>query len=122
MRTGIKDKNDDDVSDGPPVQFRFSAVHVLQDGTPVEAHVLGAHMFAFDQRKTDTAMRHPQWSNVETDIRSEINMETGQYRPMQFAFTKPGVYLVQAQRPGPRADKNRPSACEPPRGLESGQL
>ena len=108
----FKDKNDDDVSDGPPVQFRFSAVHVLQDGTPEEAHVLGAHMFAFDQRKTDTAMRHPQWSNVETDIRSEINMETGQYRPMQFAFTKPGVYLVQANVQGHVRTKRDPAPAD----------
>ena len=104
----FKDKNDDDVSDGPPVQFRFSAVHVLQDGTPVEAHVLGAHMFAFDQRKTDTTLDEPQWSNVATDDFSEINMEADQYRPMQFVFTKPGVYLVQANVQGHVRTKNDP--------------
>ena len=85
---------------GDPVQFKFSAVHVLQDGTPVEAHVLGAHMFAFDQRKTDTVMRDPEWSNVETAKESELDMATGQYRPMQFVFTKPGMYLVQANVQG----------------------
>ena len=96
----FKDENDDDVSDGPPVLFRFLAVHVLQDGTPQEAHVLGAHMFAFDQRATDTALEDPQWSNVRTATESEIEMQTGQYRQMQFAFTEPGVYLVQVNVEG----------------------
>ena len=87
-------------ADGAPVQFKFAAVHVLQDGTPVEAHVLGAHMFAFDQRKTNTTLLEPKWSNVETDPYDEINMQVDQYRPMQFVFTKPGQYLVQAQVQG----------------------
>ena len=81
--------------DGAPVQFRFAAVHVLQDGTPQEAHVVGAHFFAFDQRETDTPLANAQWSNVDTDGAGEIDMQTGQYRQMQFAFTKPGMYLVQ---------------------------
>ena len=99
--TGLMEEDDwHNSKGGDPVQFRFAAVHVLQDGTPEEAHVVGAHMFAFDQRETDTLMEHPKWSNVETDVRSEINMQTGQYRPMQFAFTKPGVYLVQANVQG----------------------
>ena len=93
------DDNDADTAE-EPVQFRFSAVHVLQDGTPVEAHVLGAHMFAFDQRTTDTVIRNPEWSNVATAKESELDMFTGQYRPMQFVFTKPGMYLVQAQVQG----------------------
>ena len=93
----FKDENEDRASDGPPVQFRFAAVHVLQDGTPVEAHVLGAHIFAFDPGASQS---EPQWSNVKTNIESEIEMETGQYRRMQFAFTKPGQYLVQAQVQG----------------------
>ena len=89
-----KDANGDDVPE-PPVQFRFAAVHVLKDGSPQEAHVQDAHFFAFDQRATDTALDKAKWSNVDTDEASEINMFTDEYRPMQFAFTKPGVYLVQ---------------------------
>ena len=87
---------------GDPVQFRFSAVHVLKDGTPVEAHVLGAHMFAFDQRTTDTpiAAADVRWSNVQTIEASEIGMQTGQYLPMQFAFTQPGTYRVQVNVEG----------------------
>ena len=99
------------------MQFRFSAVHVLQDGTPEEAHVLGAHMFAFDPGASQTDAK---WSNVTTDIASEINMETGQYRPMQFVFTKPGVYLVQANVQGhvreekdPAPEGGRPEGWKP---------
>ena len=108
----LKDGPDKDTDPDAPVQFRFAAVHVLQDGTPVEAHVLGAHMFAFDARATDTPVKNPQWSNVKTDLRSEVNMQTGQYRPMQFAFTKPGVYLVQAQVQGHVRKKRMDGAPE----------
>ena len=48
--TGLLDEADWYLGDDPPVQFEFSAVHILKDGTPQEAHVLGAHFFAFDQR------------------------------------------------------------------------
>ncbi len=96
----FRDDNKDGVSDGDPVQFRFDAVHVLQDGTPQEAHVLGAHLFAFEQREADTAMEHPQWSNVKTVTENTIGMATGQYRPMQLVFTKPGQYLVQVNVEG----------------------
>ena len=82
---------------GAPVVFRFAAVHVLQDGTPKEAHVLGAHFFAFDPGAMHDK---PKWSNVKTDPYSEVKMQTGKYQSMQFVFTKPGQYLVQAQVQG----------------------
>ena len=85
---------------GDPVKFRFDAVHVLKDGSEHEAHVVGAHFYAFDQRTTDTPLVDTQWSNVETATESEIEMRTGQYRPMQFAFTQPGVYRVQVNVEG----------------------
>ena len=85
---------------GDPVLFRFSAVHVLKDGTPQEAHVLGAHFFAFDQRATDTELTNAKWSNVQTVEASEIGMQTDQYKQMQFAFTQPGTYLVQVNVEG----------------------
>ena len=92
--------DDDDDDPEPPVQFQFAAVHVLQDGTPQEAHVVGAHFFAFDQRESNTPLNDPKWSNANTADASEIEMETGQYQPMQFAFTEPGVYLVQVNVQG----------------------
>ena len=85
---------------GSAAQFQFVAMHVLEAGVPVEAHVVGANFFAFDQRETDTPLWDPKWSNVATDIARDIDMETGEYRPMQFAFTKPGVYRMQAQVQG----------------------
>ena len=102
----LKDSpDDDDTKPEPPVQFRFAAVHVLQDGTPEEAHVLGAHFFAFDP---GTSQTKALWSNVKTDTNSEVYMFTGEYRPTQLAFTKPGVYLVQAQAEGHvRKEKDR---------------
>ncbi len=106
--TALMEEADWYSAEGDPVQFRFSAVHVLQDGTPQEAHVQGAHLFAFDQRDADTAVEYPLWSNVETIERSEITMRTGQYRPMQFVFTKPGQYLVQVNVEGHvRKEDNR---------------
>ena len=93
----FRDDNDDAVSDGPPVQFHFGAVHVIKAGIPQEVHVVGANFFAFDQRETDTPLPTSNWSNVETATEGEINMAVGEYRPMQFLFTKPGEYLVQAQ-------------------------
>ena len=98
-----KDDDDDPETKEEPVQFRFAAVHVLQDGTLYtgeEVHQLGAHMFAFDQRETDATLLKPEWSNVKTATESELDMFTGKYRPMQFVFTKPGQYLVQAQVQG----------------------
>ena len=85
---------------GDAVQFHFGAVHVLVAGAPVETHVVGADFFAFEQRTTDTPLEKAQWSNLETAAHSEINMAVGQYRPMQFVFTKPGEYLVQGQIQG----------------------
>ena len=90
------------------MQIRFAAVHVLKDGSEPEAHVVGAHFFAFDKRETDTEDRDADWSNVQTAIASDIGMETGQYRPMQFAFTKPGVYRVQVNVQG-HVRKERPT-------------
>ena len=96
----FRDDNDDGLSDGPPVQFRFGAVHVLEAGIPVEIHVVGADFFAFEQRSMDTPLEKAQWSNLDTAAHSEINMAVGQYRPMQFLFTKPGEYRVQGQIQG----------------------
>ena len=90
----LEDENDMPL---PPVQFQFAAVHVIEAGIPQEVHVVGANFFAFDQRAEDTPMEKAKWSNLETATESEINMEVGKYRPMQFIFTKPGEYLVQGQ-------------------------
>ena len=79
------------------MQFKFVAVHVLKDGSPQEAHVVGAHFFAFDPGASQQA---PQWSNVTTATHSEIHMFTGEYRHMQYVFTDPGQYLVQAEVQG----------------------
>ena len=94
------DDDDDGVKDGPPVQMRFAAVHVLVAGAPVETHVVDADFFAFEERATDTPMKLAKWSNVDTAASSVVDMEVGQYKPMQFLFTKPGEYLVQAQIQG----------------------
>ena len=106
-----RDENEDGTPEDP-VQFRFAAVHVLKDGSPQEAHVLDAHFFAFDQLDPDAPDEKARWSNVETAEASEIDMFTGEYRPMQFAFTKPGVYLVQAQVQG-HVRKVRPDGVDP---------
>ena len=84
------DGDDPGTEPDPPVQFEFQFVHLPHPG---------AHMFAFDNRATDTPLREPQWSSADTDT-NEIRMFTGQYRQMQFAFTQPGVYRVQAQWKG----------------------
>ena len=116
--TALLDRDDWYIEHGDPVQFRFSAVHVLEAGVPVEAHVVGANFFAFEERQTDTPLLAPKWSNLGTAGHSEIGMQTGEYLPMQFAFTKPGVYLVQAQvqghvrtsrDPAPTGDDVRPN-------------
>ena len=99
-------------ADGKPVQLRFSAVHVLKDGTPVEAHVHGAHMFAFNP--PGAPQDKAQWSNVRTATESDIDMDPGEYRPMQFAFTKPGVYLVQAHVQGYVREKDDPKPANAP--------
>lgn len=101
-------------ADGDPVQFRFAAVHVLQDGTPQEAHVVGAHLFAFDSRTEDTEMERPLWSNVENADRDTISMQTDQYRPMQFVFTKPGQYLVQVNAVGHVRNNDDPPLADAP--------
>ena len=110
----FKDLNEDGVSDGPPVQFHFGAVHVLEAGVPQEVHVVGADFFAFEQRATDTPLEKAKWSNLDTAADSEINMATGQYKPMQFIFTKPGEYLVQGQIQGHiRTFANRLAGADP---------
>ena len=83
--------------DGLPVQFQFAAVHVIEAGIPQEVHVVGANFFAFKEREEDTPLLESSWSNLETDTEGTIDMDLGEYRPMQFLFTKPGEYLVQAQ-------------------------
>ena len=93
----LADGPDEGTEPDPPVQFEFVAVHVLKDGTPQEAHVVGAHFFAFDPGASQTT---PQWSNVTTATESEVNMFTGQYRHMQYIFTQPGQYLVQVHVQG----------------------
>ena len=98
--TDLLDSDDWYNADGDPVQMQFAAVHVIRAGVPVEAHVVGANFFAFEERATDTPLDDPKWSNLETADHSEIGMQTEEYLPMQFAFTKPGVYLVQAQIQG----------------------
>ena len=92
--------------DGSPVLFRFDAVHVLKDESEHEAHVVGAHFFAFDP---GTSQTEAQWSNVESIEDSEIGMQAGQYRPMQFAFTQPGVYRVQVNVLGHVRTKRDPA-------------
>ena len=99
MRTGII-RTAPTTDPDPPVQFHFGAVHVLEAGIPVEIHVVGADFFAFEQRTANTPLKKAQWSNLETAAHSEINMAVGQYRPMQFLFTKPGEYRVQGQIQG----------------------
>lgn len=98
---------------GYPVQFQFSAVHVLRAGAPVETHVVGANFFAFEQREAGQTVEDAGWSDVTTDIASEINMEAGQYQPMQFAFTQPGVYRVQVNVQGHVRDESNALAGAP---------
>ena len=93
----LQDGPDADTDPEPPVLFEFVAVHVLKDGSPQEAHVVGAHFFAFDPGASQTT---PQWSNVTTATESEIHMFTGKYRHMQYVFTDPGQYLVQVHVKG----------------------
>ena len=105
--------------DGDPVQFEFEAVHVFQDGTRYSQsalHQLGIHFFAFDPGAAQT---NAQWSSVDLDANA-VQMQTGQYRQMQFAFTKPGSYLVQVQVKGhvrkatdPAPPGGRPAGWEP---------
>ena len=83
--------------DGPPVQFQIGAVRVIEPGIPQKVHVKGADFFAFDQRATDTPLENAKWSNLEAATEGTIDMALGEYRPMQFLFTKPGEYLVQAR-------------------------
>ena len=97
---------------GDAVQFHFGAVHVLEAGVPQEIHVVGADFFAFEQRATDTPLQKAQWSNLDTAAHSDINMAVGQYRPMQFLFTKPGEYRVQAQIQG-HVRKTAPAGAHP---------
>ncbi len=85
---------------GDPVEFQFEAVHVLEAGAPVETHVLGANFFAFDQKPMRGSLNDPLWSDADTANFSEVGMPTGQYKPLQFAFTKPGEYLVQVNVQG----------------------
>ena len=86
----------------PPVRFLFDSFHVFKDGRLYkgeEAHEIGAHIFAFDNRATNTPLEEPQWSSFDTDV-NEVQMFTGEYRQMQFAFTQPGSYLVQVNFKG----------------------
>ena len=92
----FRDDDGDGNTDGDPVQFLYSAVHVLEAGVPQEVHVVGADFFAFEERATNTPMDKAKWSNLDTAAESEINLAIGEYKPMQFLFTKPGEYLVQA--------------------------
>ena len=109
----LRDGPDPGTEPDPPVQYEFEAVHVLKEGTFQEAHVIDAHLFAFDQRKTDTPLQKAQWTSVDTDT-NEIKMFTDQYKYMQFAFTEPGVYRVQVHVKGHvRKERNRlPNAPE----------
>ncbi len=91
------DGPDEGTEPEPPVQFQFVAVHVLKDGSPQEAHVVGAHFFAFDP---GTSQREAKWSTVDAATSSGIQMFTDQYRHMQYVFTKPGQYRVQAEVKG----------------------
>ena len=87
--------------DGPPVQFQFGAVRVIEAGIPQKVHVRGADFFAFEQREAhDTILTRASWSNLEAAAAGTIDMAVGEYRPMQFLFTKPGEYLVQARIKG----------------------
>ncbi|MYC30988.1 MAG: DUF11 domain-containing protein [Chloroflexi bacterium] len=106
-------------SRGEPVQFEFSAMHVFQDGTKYtgeELHELGTHFFAFDP---GSSQAQAEWSSYDTNINA-VKMQTGQYRQMQFAFTKPGTYRVQAHVKGhvrkstdPAPPGGRPDGWEP---------
>ena len=109
-------------SEGEPVEFEFEAVHVFQDGTRYsqsQLHEMGIHFFAFDPREEDTPLVDPEWSSYNASINA-VGMQTGQYRQMQFAFTKPGSYQVQANVKGhvrtaddPPPPGGRPTGWEP---------
>ena len=79
------------------MQFQFVAVHVLRAGTWQETHVVGTHFFAFDPG--ESAGTTPQWSSFDTDYNT-VQMYTDQYRHMQYVFTDPGMYRVQAHVQG----------------------
>ena len=98
----LADGPDKGTEPDPPVRFLFDSFHVFKDGRLYkgeEAHEIGAHIFAFDNRATDTPLRNAQWSSFDTDV-NEVQMFTGKYRQMQFAFTQPGSYLVQVNFKG----------------------
>jgi len=96
--TALMKEGDWHSPDGLPVQFQFGAVRVIEPGIPQKVHVMGADFFAFDQREAhDTILTRASWSNIETATEGTIDMAVDEYRPMQFLFTKPGEYLVQAR-------------------------
>ncbi len=88
------DGPDTGTEEDPPIEFGLTAVHVLVDGSPQEAHVVGAHFFAFDPWTSNTPLEEPQWSSFNTKF-NKVEMFPEQYRHMQYVFTDPGQYLVQ---------------------------
>ena len=92
----LRDGPDAGTEPDPPVEIQFVAVHVLRAGTWREVHEVGTHFFAFDPGASQTT---PQWSSFNTDF-NKVQMFTDQYRHMQYVFTDPGMYRVQANVQG----------------------
>ena len=100
----LRDGPDAGTEPDPPVQIQFVAVHVLRAGTWQETHVVGAHFFAFHPGASQS---EPQWSSFDTQYNT-VQMFTDQYRHMQYVFTDPGMYRVQAHVQGNvRKERNR---------------
>ena len=78
-----------------PLQYEFEAVR--EPGIPPEEY---GHFFVFDDSPpSDGVNKTAEWDSSDADT-NELQMYPGEYKHLQWAFTKPGTYVLSVHLKG----------------------
>lgn len=95
---------EDGTDDGAePLQYEFEVIR--EPGIPVAEQ---GHVFAFDDEvPTDGSDKTADWDSSEVDANA-LKLFPGNYHHFQWAFTKPGTYVISVQLKGHVRTKDDP--------------
>ena len=94
-----------------PMRYRFEVERHPADPTDVP------HFFAYEAPKADGAAQDPVWDSSQPGI-GVVELNPGEYKELQWVFTKPGTYLMWVHLLG---DVKQPLATDDWKAISSNE-
>ena len=101
----LKDKHWLTRAEGKPMRYKFEVERHPADPTDVP------HFFAYEAPKAGNAEAKLVWTSTKPDIDDDdMLLDPGEYRALQWVFTKPGTYILSVHLQGVVRDDTRKPA------------